>query len=87
MQACVAGCSPLAPARVAYPEWLQAQFLYPVDEDPRREARAVVERLQLLAESKASGEALPLADLSRYSREQLLVEYRRVLSSAAQLST
>jgi glycosyltransferase involved in cell wall biosynthesis len=85
MQACGAGCSPLAPARLAYPEWLDESCLYASDEDkPQREAAAAVARILALAERKKVGQPLPLAQLSRFSSRVLLDEYRRVLSAVAQ---
>ncbi|MCZ6829513.1 MAG: glycosyltransferase, partial [Gammaproteobacteria bacterium] len=87
MQACGAGCSPLAPARLVYPEWLDEAFLYPGDAaDPQREAAGAVAMILALAEKRASGQSLPLADVSRFSSDVLLDEYRRVLSAVTLLA-
>ena len=82
MPACDAGCSPLAPARLAYPEWLCEEFLYTSDEaDRQREADAAVAKILALAAKKSHGESLPLADVSRFGVDVLLHDYRHVLTA------
>jgi glycosyltransferase involved in cell wall biosynthesis len=84
VQACAAGCSPLAPARLVYPEWLDQQFLYAAsDSEPQTEAEAAVEKIVRLAAMKVAGEALPLADVSAFSADVLLPQYRSVLQALA----
>ena len=84
MQACAAGCSPLAPERLVYPEWLEETCLYTSDEaHPEREAAAAVAKILALAQRKSSGQALPTTSLSRFSSRALLDEYRRVLLAVA----
>ena len=82
MHACDAGCSPLAPARLVYPEWLSEEFLYTSDEaDRQREADAAAAKILALAEKKSRGEPLPLADVSRFRADVLLDDYRHVLTA------
>jgi glycosyltransferase involved in cell wall biosynthesis len=84
MQACAAGCSPLAPSRLVYPEWLGEDFLYPGYDDVVREAAGAVARIARLAEMKSRGETLPLADVSRFGVPELIPRYRRVLREVAE---
>jgi len=57
LEAVAAGCMPLLPDRMCYPEWFPREFLYPsfVD-DPDREADAAADAFERLAARLAAGE-------------------------------
>lgn len=81
-QAIMSGCSPLLPARLAYPEYVPPQCLYPsIPEQPAREAEALAERLVALAETKSRGEALPAVDLSERSWPCVSAHWRALLEA------
>ena len=74
LEACAAGCSPLVPARLVYPEWFAEEYLY------RGPADAVA-RIQQLSRLRESGLPLPRADVSGFFSRQLLPEYERIIRS------
>jgi len=57
LEAVAAGCVPLVPDRVCYPEWFDPEFRYPsrIDDVPR-EAGAAADAIARLARQKSSGE-------------------------------
>ena len=76
MEACLLGCTPLVPDRLAYPEWFPETFRY-------RDAQEAVAMLASYAANKRAGVCLPRADLSAVTAEALLPRYREVLGSLA----
>jgi glycosyltransferase involved in cell wall biosynthesis len=80
LEAAALGCSPLAPDRLAYPEWFARDCLY-------RDCPAAVLRIQALARMKLAGQALPLADVSDSYAAALIPRYRELLRSQVQPKT
>jgi glycosyltransferase involved in cell wall biosynthesis len=83
LEAAAAGCTPLLPNRLAYPEWFDGRFLYPdCGEGIAEEGEAVAQSLAALLNQKRCG-ALPKADVTALSWQRLAPQYRHVLESAA----
>lgn len=78
LQAVAAGCAPLVPDRLCYPEWFAAGFRYPHSQDAVAEASAAAEKLEQLSVAKRSGN-LPVADVSFLTWRQLAPQYRQLL--------
>ena len=74
IEACGAGCTPLLPNRLVYPEWFEADFLYD-------DVAGAVSALQRCAALKSSGEDLPTVDVSRFGPQRLLPEYEALFHS------
>jgi glycosyltransferase involved in cell wall biosynthesis len=72
IEACAAGCTPVLPARLVYPEYFDDQFLY-------ADIEGALDKLAELAERKQSGTELPGVTVSEFSPEQLLPVYRELL--------
>ncbi|MDO9317880.1 MAG: DUF3524 domain-containing protein [Gammaproteobacteria bacterium] len=83
LEATALGCTPLAPRRLVYPEYLGPEFLYAATEDngeeTAAEAHAAVQRLQDWARRKALGQALPKADVQRFRQSFLQNDYAALL--------
>lgn len=80
MQAINYGCYPVAPDRVAYPEYIPETALYAVDQSNISESRSLFNQLEILFRQKT----LLLPNLSRYSQQYLLPKYRKVIQSLLQ---
>ncbi len=87
LEATALGCTPLAPQRLVYPEYLSPEFLYAAtateDEQPAAEALAAVQRLQDWARRKAMGKALPKAAVTRFRQSSLQEDYADLLHALA----
>lgn len=75
-EACLLGCSPLVPDRLAYPEWFGGEFRY-------RDAADAAGRLAALAAARRAGAELPAADLAGLTPAALLPRYRTLFESLA----
>ncbi|KEQ17055.1 tRNA-queuosine alpha-mannosyltransferase domain-containing protein [Endozoicomonas numazuensis] len=68
LEAVAAGCYPLVPDRLAYPELFPQKHRYPSHEqDPAQEARVLAKALSVLALKKASGQPLQAPDVQGLS--------------------
>lgn len=74
LEACGAGCFPLAPDRLVYPEWFPATCLYGRTDE-------VLDQLEALARQKANGQQLQPVDVSRFETRHLIPSYRELLHS------
>ena len=79
-EAMAAGCVPIVPDRLAYPEYVPAELRYPSHEtEPDREGEAAAQRLTaVLADPRPGPEALMP---ERYRRSRVITEYRQVFGS------
>jgi len=77
----MAGCSPLAPDALVYPEYLGPEFLYGADGSVAEVADDVVKRLQGLLLRKINGEKLPVPDLTRYEAAAVKRDYASLFSA------
>jgi len=80
MEAIQAGCTPLCPAALAYPEYLDAQFLYPIERTMEESADHIVERLQAWLQIFSAGQDLPQASVAAYSMSNLQCGYRSMIT-------
>ena len=87
LEATACGCIPLAPDRLAYPEFVPAEFRYPsFPDDPARESTAIAARLQVLYEHFQHGELPRAPNVSGLSWVHLRQAYAaeiNVLSASA----
>lgn len=80
LEASACGCTPLAPARLVYPEYLSEEFLYH-GATPEEECAAAMKRLLGWQAQKQRGQALPLLDTREFSRESLRPRYQALFDS------
>lgn len=73
LEAVTAGCIPVVPQRLAYPEIFSPQFCYPIG-GAEQEATAAAQRIVSLADALADGLGPP--DVSRFSQGALMERYR-----------
>lgn len=72
LEAVAAGCVPVVPNRLAYPEWFAAEYCYPSHAHPENEAQAVVEKL---AKTLAAPQTLVAPSVQRFSWDALQPAY------------
>ena len=75
-EACFAGCTPLAPNCLVYPEYLPENLLYKRHESDEATAKLVLERLQQWLTLKQEDQALPKIELENYAAEKLRTNYK-----------
>jgi glycosyltransferase involved in cell wall biosynthesis len=79
-EACLAGCTPLAPDNLAYPEYLASNFLYHNELADTDKVNFVVQRLQELQDLKQNNRELPKVDLTGFTAEVLEATYTELFS-------
>lgn len=85
MEAVAAGCRPLLPARLCYPQWFADDYLYPSSPtSPEREGRAVAAILKQWQQQKQQA-ALTAPSLSSLYWSSLAPKYRQLLAELAEL--
>ena len=79
-EACALGCTPLAPNKLVYPEYLESQFLYNYDErnSDQENCQAVLAPLKAWQQLQDNNTALPKINLDEYSQGKLRPEYARL---------
>lgn len=77
-EACMLGCTPLAPNSLVYPEYLDSRFLYALGTDHATTATGLCARLQQWHAQKAAGAALPKADLQGFSEAAVRPQYAQL---------
>jgi glycosyltransferase involved in cell wall biosynthesis len=82
MEAVAAGCVPLLPGRLCYPEWFGSDYLYSsYIQQPEQEAQQLADGIIALARSKQRGEMPLTEDLSALSIERLKGEYAQLFAA------
>jgi len=76
LEAISEGCMPLAPARVAYVEYVPASLMYHCEVGDSREPDLLCEKIVSLLESEWPS----IPDVSRYSATKLLEQYRQLFT-------
>ena len=76
LEAISLGCVPVAPARVAYTEYVPESLLYHCDAEDHNEAQVLFEKVVELSRAKLP----PAPDVSQYYTDNLLDSYRRLLT-------
>lgn len=66
LAACAAGCAPLLPDRLAYPEMFAPNWLYPWVDDPDENALAMHSALKRIVDGLGGGSPLPNLDAFRW---------------------
>jgi glycosyltransferase involved in cell wall biosynthesis len=82
LEAIALGCTPLAPARLVYPEYLEDCFLYTDSPALHKQAAVAASRLRSWAKLKQSGRPLPKADVRQFQQSNLLPHYEELFTSA-----
>lgn len=76
-EACLAGCRPLAPNDLAYPEYLPKECLYERGPSPEASAVVIAERLLQWQLRGLKGEILDLPSMAALCGEQIRENYQR----------
>ena len=79
-EAAIAGCCPLAPDNLVYPEYLPPENLYSVSRDDNHAANTAVEKLKRWQENKANRKALPKVSLVKFFGEDLKSRYQQLFA-------
>lgn len=81
LEATALGCTPLAPARLVYPEYLSAECLYHGDGEVSAQAESAVQTLLQWSLRKRAGESLPYVDVTRFRQSSLQTAYADLLQA------
>jgi glycosyltransferase involved in cell wall biosynthesis len=78
LEAVAAGCVPLVPDRLAYPEFIADDYRYPsYPDDPVRESEVIAVQLKALAQDHQNGVLAKSPNLSKISWSQLRADYEK----------
>lgn len=80
-EAVLAGCTPLTPDDLVYPEYLPAENLYTRDAADGRTAEHILDRLEKWQGIIEEGQALPKVTLNSYTSAALASRYRTLFES------
>ncbi|MGD8353783.1 MAG: DUF3524 domain-containing protein [Pseudomonadota bacterium] len=84
LEAVAAGCLPLVPDRLAYPEFIPGQFRFPsYPEDGKKEAEALAARLEALCIKPEETRRLKGPDLSHLSWGKLGPRYHEIIKEVS----
>ena len=84
LEGVAAGCLPLVPDRLAYPEFIPEKFRYPsFEDDSEMEIRVLSDRLEMLCRDPEGTRKIAPPDLSYLSWEQLGPEYEEVIKEVS----
>ncbi len=82
LEAVAAGCVPLIPVRLCYPEWFSEVFLYgSYQSQPELEAQELAQRLDSLARQKQAGGLLKVPSVDRFSMKNVRKDFKRLCDS------
>ncbi len=76
MDAIGLGCMPLAPNRLAYPEYIPQDFLYETEDDPEIEGRNLADAITTLWNSRNTWKPV---DISTYTASNLWPQYHEII--------
>ena len=76
MDAIALGCIPLAPNRLAYPEYIPSEYLYTAGETPQEEGMNLAQQIHELAKQHRPWTSV---DISLYTETALWPKYHKVL--------
>ena len=79
-EATIAGCCPLAPDDLVYPEYLPPENLYSVAHGDSSAAKSAVEKLKRWQKDKANRKALPNVSLVKLFAEDLTNRYQQLFT-------
>lgn len=79
-EACLAGCTPLAPDDLAYPDYLPECALYPIADNDQATAETVIQRLKALVLAKSENTMPTPIDLSSYIGPKIAAGYDSVFN-------
>ena len=81
LEAVAAGCIPLVPDRLAYPEWFADEYRYPsMLEESEQEAQQLADKLTGLAVQLEKGQLPAVPDVSNLSWSAMLDRYRDMIA-------
>lgn len=75
LEAIAAGCTPVAPNRMAYPEYIPDELLYAVSDDQATEAETLYQKLVSVIDKLPH----PCIDTTRYQQQFVMPEYRDLI--------
>ena len=80
-EACQIACTPLAPNRLVYPEYMDREFLYECDENEAEQstADAIIAKLMVWQKLRSKNTALPKLNLTGFSQETLRPKYAELI--------
>ncbi len=73
-------CTPIAPDALAYPEYLDPEFLYSWQDDMAGMANEIADRLARYSKQQQAGIPLPTATLTAYRGSELKPRYAEILA-------
>lgn len=77
LEAVAAGCTPILPDRLVYPEWFDSDYLYRADADVRGSAEAALKRIEAHTHDFPNR---PIPDIHAWSWEALRPKYREAIA-------
>ena len=80
LEAIAAGCIPVAPQRMAYPEYMPQELLYQPDTDEELEVQALHQKLVQVIEGDIEDSVLRDIYIDRYAYSTVLPEYRKLFA-------
>lgn len=82
LEAIALGCTPLAPARMVYPEYLPSHpYLYDCHDDIQQEAQNAAKQIHDWAEQLADGDSLPRPDVEQFRSSRLQGDYANLFAA------
>ena len=78
-EACLAGCSPLTPHALAYPEYIPTNCMYKNIDNEKMRTRELIEMLNKLLKLKKENYSLPQVALEHYTGKFLKNKYNELV--------
>ncbi|OUS28257.1 glycosyl transferase family 1 [Gammaproteobacteria bacterium 45_16_T64] len=81
LEAVAAGCVPVLPNRLAYPDYFEQEYLYDSYlDDPEKESQAMAGQMLVLYQQWLAGEALPVPSIERLFWPSCKKDYERLMN-------